>query len=158
MVVSDTSPINYLLSIQQTDLLPKLYGQICIPVSLYNELSAADTPEMVRTWMTNPPNWLQVSSQTLPQPENLSYLHQGERDSIALALLLRADALIIDERRGREEAQKQNTNVIGTLGVLVSGYQHGLVDLANAIDRIWQTTFHASPKLLASILSTYRAK
>lgn len=79
-------------------------------------------------------------------------LHQGESDAIALAQHLGAEALIIDERRGRQEAEARGLVVIGTLGVLMSAHQRGFVNLAEAIDRLRQTSFHASPKLLPLIL------
>jgi predicted nucleic acid-binding protein len=86
----------------------------------------------------------------------LSHLHTGERDAISLALQVQADALIIDERRGREEAEKRGLKVIGTLGVLAAGHEGGLLDLAETFERLRQTTFHVSPKLLAAILQKYK--
>jgi len=79
-------------------------------------------------------------------------LHEGERDAIALVQQIRADALIIDERRGRQEAESRGLVVIGTLGVLVTAQERDLTNLVEAIDRLRQTNFHASPKLLSLIL------
>ncbi len=42
MVVSDTSPINYLVLIGQINVLPTLYGRVLIPQSVYEELGALD--------------------------------------------------------------------------------------------------------------------
>lgn len=151
MVVSNTSPLNYLVLIDQIHLLPALYGRVFIPQSVYEELKAPETPEVVRSWIASPPQWLEIASEVAVDSK-LSGLHQGERDAIALAQYLRADALIIDERRGRQEAETRGLIVIGTLGVLASARERGLVDLAKAIDRLRQTNFHASPKLLATIL------
>ncbi len=39
IIVSNTSPINYLILIGQIDLLPELFGQIIIPQVVYSELS-----------------------------------------------------------------------------------------------------------------------
>lgn len=152
MVVSNTSPLNYLVLIDQTHLLPVLYGRVFIPQSVYEELKALETPEIVRSWVVNSPQWLEIESDVPVADLNLRGLHQGERDAIALAQHLRADALIIDERRGRQEAETRGLIVIGTVGVLASAHERGLVDLAEAIDRLRQTSFHASPKLLAMIL------
>lgn len=99
-----------------------------------------------------PPLWLEIVSEVPVAKLSLIELHQGESDAIALAQHLRADALIIDERRGRQEAETRGLVVIGTLGVLASAHERGLVNLAEAIDRLRQTNFHASPKLLAMIL------
>ena len=48
--------------------------------------------------------------------------------------------------------------VIGTLGVLTAAHERGLIDLIAALHSLRQTTFHVSPKLLASIAVKYRDK
>jgi predicted nucleic acid-binding protein len=40
MVVSDTSPLDYLVLIGQINVLPALYGRVLIPQSVYEELGA----------------------------------------------------------------------------------------------------------------------
>ena len=45
-------------------------------------------------------------------------LGKGERDAILLAQELDADELIIDDMRGRREAQRRQIHLTGTLGVL----------------------------------------
>src|SRR6266850_3697141 len=142
MVVSDTSPLNYLILIDQINLLPQLYRRVYVPGSVLDELNAPETPDLVRPWGKSLPDWLEVSHDVGTPAPDLSQLHAGERDAISLALQLKADALIIDERRGRQEAEKRGLRVIGTLGVLVVAHERGLVDLTAAIDRLRQTTFH----------------
>ena len=58
----------------------------------------------------------------------------------------------LDERRGRQEAESGGLKPIGTLGVLVVAHELGLIDLSASIDALRQTSFHASSKLLASIV------
>lgn len=152
MVVSNTSPLNYLVLIHQIDLLSALYRRVLIPQSVSEELKAPETPEVVREWIATPPLWLEIVSEVPVAKLNLVELHQGESDAIVLAQHLGADALIMDERRGRQEAETRGLVVIGTLGVLASAHERGLVDLAEAIDRLRQTNFHVSPKLLSMIL------
>jgi predicted nucleic acid-binding protein len=156
MVVSNTSPLNYLILIEEIDLLPRFYERVVIPQSVCEELQAAETPEAVRTWILNPPDWLEISSETGSLDSDLASLHAGERDAISLALHLQADAVLIDERRGRGEAEERELKVIGTIGVLAFAHESGLLNLSNAIGRLQQTTFHLSPKLVASVLQKYK--
>jgi predicted nucleic acid-binding protein len=156
MVVSNTSPLNYLVLIGEIDVLPRLYGQVVIPSSVYQELRALETPEVVRSWIEHHPDWLETSSETESVDLGLASLHAGEREAISLALHLQADALIIDERQGRNEAENRELKVIGTIGVLVSAHQRGLLDINDSISRLRETTFHVSPKLLAAALQTGR--
>jgi predicted nucleic acid-binding protein len=118
MIVADTSPLNYLVLIHQINLLPNLYGRLLIPESVLEELSAIETPQLVRNWATNLPEWIEVLPAT-PIDESLTRLHAGERDAISLALTVHADAVLMDERRGRQEAENRGLKPIGTLGVLV---------------------------------------
>ncbi len=153
MVVADTSPLNYLVLIEHINLLPELYGRVLIPESVLQELSAIEAPQCVRNWATNLPEWIEVFP-AAPLPDaGLTRLHAGERDAISLALTVHADAVLMDERHGRQEAENRGLKPIGTLGVLVAAHNRGPIDLSAAIDALRQTSFHASPKLLASIVS-----
>lgn len=158
MVVSDTSPINYLVLIGQINVLSTLYGRVLIPQSVYEELGALETPETVREWRANLPSWIEVPSEQFTPDIDSKYLHAGERDAISLALNRQAEALIIDERRGREEAEKRGLKAIGTLGVIATAHESGLLNLTEAFDRLRQTTFHVSPKLLAAMLRKYQVQ
>ena len=56
-------------------------------------------------------------------------LHRGEAEAIALALELRADRLLIDEREGRATSRLFGLRVTGVLGVLLRGKQMGRINL-----------------------------
>ncbi len=47
IVVSDTSPLNYLILIGEEELLPKLFGRVVIPNAVFGELQAAGASEKV---------------------------------------------------------------------------------------------------------------
>ena len=64
IVVADTPPINYLLLINQIDLLPRLFQQIIIPDVVRDEMLDPDAPPVLQQWIANPPSWLTV--QTVP--------------------------------------------------------------------------------------------
>lgn len=60
IIVSDTSPINYLILIGHINLLPELFQEIVIPHAVYKELSDLEAPKPVRDWIAIPPAWLKV--------------------------------------------------------------------------------------------------
>lgn len=60
IVVSDTTPLNYLVLIGQADLLSQLYQRVIIPPVVYAELQRANTPMPVKQWIINHPGWLEV--------------------------------------------------------------------------------------------------
>jgi len=85
-----------------------LYGRVIIPEAVVRELQAQRTPEVVRQWITSLPQWLQVRHIAVPPDPAPAELDPGEREAIALAETLRADALIIDDKIGRREAERRN--------------------------------------------------
>src|SRR5215475_5521060 len=98
IVVADTSPVNYLILIQEIDVLPKIYGRVVIPQTVREELLRAFAPELVRSWMDHLPMWLEVRSPSSAPDSSLAKLDAGERDAIVLAAELYADQLIVDDR------------------------------------------------------------
>ena len=67
IVVADTSPILYLVLIDQIDLLGSLYGEVVIPDAVAAELNATKSPAVVRSWIANLPLWARVESATREQ-------------------------------------------------------------------------------------------
>jgi predicted nucleic acid-binding protein len=152
IVIADTTPLNYLILIDQSGLLPRLYGRVLIPQGVYDELHQERTPALVRAWIAHPPAWLEVRQATRPLDTAPEELDRGEREAIALALELKADLLILDDRDARLEASRRNLTVIGTLRVLEDAAQLGLIDLPGVLARLGQTTFRAAPTLIGALL------
>ena len=116
VVVADTSPVNYLVLINEIEILPRLYTRILVPSAVLDELKHPVAPEPVRHWAAHPPLWLEVLTpkRSLPIPQ----LDIGESEAIALAIEMRAEVLLMDERAGRQEAVRHGLKVAGTLSVL----------------------------------------
>ena len=152
IVVADTSPLNYLILIEEVEILAKIYGRVIVPHSVRGELLSPSAPESVRRWIDRSPAWLEIQSPTIPPDPSLLSLDPGERDAITLATQVGVDLLIIDDRQGRQEAQKRGLEVIGTLGVLREAAILGLLDLRAAVMRLESTSFHIAPEVLARLL------
>ena len=158
IVVSDTSPITNLAAIGQLDLLQRLYTHIIIPAAVYNEMVAVDklVPGAIEV-QTLP--WIQTQTVTDLQrviiiQESQENIDLGEAEAIALALGLRADLLLMDERRGRIVATDYGLQVTGLLGVLVQAKRNNLIQIVKPlIDQlIEQADFRVSNQLYTAIL------
>lgn len=150
IVISDTSPINYLLQIGLIDLLHDLFGRVIIPHAVYAELQHQGAPRIVTDWTLKLPDWVEV--QTVSAPDPGLELGIGEREAITLALSLKADALLLDERKGRREAIARGVAVLGTLNILEQAAERGLVDLPQAFGALLQTNFRASTEIIQAML------
>ena len=152
IVVSDTSPLNYLRLIGVVEILPRLYGSVVIPDEVRQELLHPDTPEFVREWAAHLPEWIVVRQPLflLPLP-----LDAGETAAISLAAELGADLILVDERRGRKAALAQRLAITGTLGVLANAAENDLLNFAEMIARLEQSNFRASEELVNSLLNRF---
>lgn len=147
-VVSDASPLNYLIMIGAVDVLVPLYGRVFVPHTVVAELGQSAAPDAVRAWMAQRPGWLDVSQEAPQSDPTLALLDPGERAAITLALSLGAERLLIDEWEGRAEAVRRGLAVTGTLGILAAAHQRGLLDLEVALARLERTSFYMSKDLL----------
>jgi len=103
-VVSNTSPLRYLIVVGRADPVEQIFRRVLIPRAVEQELTDVRAPEAVRQWMARRPAWLEVRSSRPPNSELARRLDQGEAEAIQLAIDLRADFLLIDELRGRSIA------------------------------------------------------
>ena len=130
IVISDTSAITNLAAIGHLQLLPQLYNQVTIPEAVYRELVDIDPP-VPGTLEVQTSCWLEVrqvaNRKVVERLQNEVRLDPGESEAIALALDLGAELLLIDERRGRAEANRLGLRITGLLGILIEAKQRNLI-------------------------------
>lgn len=159
IVISDTSVITNLTAINHLQLLPQLYNRVFIPEAVYHELADIDPP-VPGTLEVQAASWLEVrhvvNREVVERLQNEVKLDPGEAEAIALALELSADLLLIDERRGRVEADRLGVKIIGLLGILVEAKRKNLINgVKPLIDVLIATSkFRVSSALYNQILDT----
>lgn len=148
IVVSDTSPITALLTIQQIDLLRQLYGEVKVPPAVAEELLAyhVDLPAFIQT--------LPVTTSPLLDQLNRQ-LDRGEAEAIVLAKEIHADLLLIDEALGREAARHEHLPVIGLMGVLLIAKKKGLISSVSGLIESLETDagFYLSRQVKAKVIA-----
>ncbi|MGB7442513.1 MAG: DUF3368 domain-containing protein [Coleofasciculaceae cyanobacterium] len=155
IIVSNTSPINYLILIGQINLLPGLFEQIIIPQAVYNELSDASAPSPVQIWIATPPNWLKIQPVSQPSDAILDLLDPGERAAIILAQELKADLLLLDDMKARRTATARGLAITGILGILDQAATMKLIDLPTVVQILKNTSFWASDSLFQKLLDKH---
>jgi len=145
IIVSDTTPLHYLILIKRAELLAALFGAIIIPEAVFAEMSHEKTPAEVKKWIADLPSWAQTKRASAANSEVVKNLGRGETEAIALALEEKADALLMDDRKAIRQARKNNLIVITTLGVLELASIKGLIDLSEVLDELAQTSFRLPP-------------
>jgi len=156
IVVADTGPLHYLILLDHAELLHRFYDEVVVPDAVATELSSASAPIAVRDWISRAPQWLTVVPVDADRVQEITdELDLGERAAIALAGAIHADLLLIDEAAGRAEAKRRNLRVTGTLGVLRTAAERGLVDVPDLIVRLKATSFYADEVLLKSVFDRW---
>lgn len=155
LVVSNTSPISYLVAINQINLLHRLFENIIIPETVRDELSSPKAPLAVQSWIASPPSWLHVQALSFSQDPELQKLDAGERAAISLAQALKADLLLLDDLAARRVAASKGLVLTGVLGVLDRAATKGWIDFADEITKLRQTNFRASSALVERLLQKH---
>ncbi|MEW6201364.1 MAG: DUF3368 domain-containing protein [bacterium] len=157
IVVSNTSPIMNLAVIGQLNLLERLYGRVFIPEAVIQELSVIK-PEEHKLPIIKIPSWIESRAvKDSPLVHSIAFeLDTGEAEAIVLATELKADLLLIDERRGRVVSSRMGLKFIGLLGVLIEAKHKGfIVAIKPILDTlISKAGFWISGQLYNKILQT----
>jgi len=119
IVVADTSVILNLSCVRQAELLPRLFQDVIIPPEVAAEFQrlASQVPRFQNLAL---PSWLrQQSCSAVPDSLRAEALDLGETAALALALEIRANAVLVDERRGYEVAKRLGLNPVGVISILL---------------------------------------
>jgi len=142
-VISDTSSLIALESIMELELLQKMFREIYI------------TDEIQKEFGSKLPSWIKVKKlhdRTMLQVITLE-LDLGEASGIALALEMPDSLLIIDEKKGRNYANRLGINMIGILGVLIRAKEKGIIEtLKPILNKLNDCDFRMSEKLVNDVL------
>lgn len=149
IVISDTSPLRYLVITGLVELLPAIYGTVYCPPEVIEECSAIRAPAALRAWVAAPPAWVVIRGHTGLNAVLLEQVDPGEAAAISLAHDMGASLLIMDDRLGRRVANSLGFEVTGTLGVISVATKKGLVDFDEAIRLLHtMTNFRLSPAII----------
>jgi predicted nucleic acid-binding protein len=147
IVISDCSPLSVLVCLNQIDILPTLFGRVVVPPAVVSELAHPRSPQVLRDWTASPPSWLTIQSPNSTDP-SLGSIGLGELEAISLAVELKADLLLVDDRKARHVALSRGIHVTGTLGLLELAAIRGLLDLPTVIAELRKTDFRIADELI----------
>lgn len=138
-VVSNTSCLIALEQIDRLDLLRDLFSSITVPHAVADE------------WATAVPAWIDVRTVTDQAfvATLRDQLGRGEAEAIVLALESSADLLIIDDKRGRQVADRHPLQITGTVGVILAAKAAGLISgVSSVLDELVDSGFRLSDAII----------
>jgi uncharacterized protein len=140
IVVTDASPLHYLVLLGADHLLTRLYQNVICPETVLQECRHPHAPEKLRQWAEHPPEWLHVLSDVADVVPGLLHLDPGERAAIQTAHALGARIVLMDERKGRLAAESLGLLAVGVIGIITSAARQGMIDFEEVIQRLIETT------------------
>ncbi|MFA6225192.1 MAG: DUF3368 domain-containing protein [Methanoregula sp.] len=158
--VSDSSPLIHLAAIGRLSLIRDYYDSIIIPTAVWREVVEQGEGRKGAMEIKNvrADGWITVVS-----PKNaalikalLQDLHEGEAESIALAIELTAGIIILDETEARHCAEQHGLPVSGIIGILLQAKADGKIKSMRAeLERLHKTgNFWISKSLHQMLLTT----
>jgi predicted nucleic acid-binding protein len=125
-VVSNASPLIILYNCGMLGLLQQLFGHIFIPEAVHHEVvhNAKDHQQSVAITGCD-----FISVRPIATP-NFAFSHKlgrGEQEAIILASEIKADYLLLDDKRAQKEAKEQQITFIPTFALLVKAVQKTLI-------------------------------
>ena len=153
VVISNTSPLQYLHQLGHLYLLPHFYQQVLIPPAVSRELTAGRDHGV-----------------PLPEPGTIEWLHEhahtdnpalslatslgaGEREVLSLALETTDALVLIDDGRARRIGQRLGIRMTGTVGILVRATRERLIpQLAPVLDQLAVLGFRLSEEARTAAL------
>ncbi|MFN0077975.1 MAG: hypothetical protein ACKVY0_16080 [Prosthecobacter sp.] len=105
-------------------VLERLFGTVIIPEMVAHEL---------RQFHTSIPTWCEVrkaDAHPLLPVVSLT-IDAGEAEAICLALELKADAILLDDRKGKREAESRGLSCLALPAILLEAKLQGLIPSLN---------------------------
>ncbi len=142
-VVVDTSVLIALANIDRLSLMRELFTDILVSRAVSEEYGEP-LPGWIRV--------LDVKNRKLVQAL-LESIHRGEAETIALAIEVKADIVVLDDKRARNMARRLGLRVIGTVGILILSMKQNLIDNIDVeIDKLLRTSFYLSQDVITKAL------
>ncbi len=148
IIVSNTTPLIGLASINLFDLLQQLFGKIHIAAAVYNEVISAEK-ELAEA------DWIEVIKikDRLAVDVLLDELDLGEAETIVLAKELGADWVLMDEKKGRRKLTQLGMAKIGTIGIMLRAKQAEFLPVIHpSLEQLRTQGFSISQPVINSVL------
>lgn len=152
IVLSDTTPLRYLIEIDEIDVLEKLFGEVIIPEKVDEELQRPKTPQKIKNWIQARPTWLKVRKADVLLLVPVRKIGDGEREALALALELKADVVLMDDKDAAAEAQRHHILTVPTFAILEQAAARNLLDLPTTVDAMRKTSFRLPPEEIIEVM------
>ena len=152
-VISNTTPIIALASIEKLELLPLIFNEITIAKAVRDEINAGGR---IKVPSLETIEWIKIRKNLENREEELLLdLDEGEKQTILLGIAAASSTrclLLIDERKGRKIATSKGLRIKGTLGILADAKRRRLInDFKSYAFKLLENNLYYDLKLIEAI-------
>ncbi len=150
IVIADAGPIFSLAILGKLELLNALFSEIKIPHAVWEEITLNENTEFYEYVH----NFFSPKACDIKGINDLTLIMDyGESESVILYREVKADFLLIDDKKARKIAENFGINCIGTIGLLAGAKRKGLLEeLAPLFRTLIESKRYYSIELLNQIL------
>ncbi|MDR1323932.1 MAG: DUF3368 domain-containing protein [Candidatus Margulisbacteria bacterium] len=150
LVVADTSPLISLAVINKLTVLDKLFPELYFPSAVWQEISVyADRLNIpqIKRYKTRVKNIKNTAAA-------ISFMDKGEAEAIVLCREIKADYLLLDDKKARLIAETMGLSCVGTLAILIKAKKEKLISSLRPLFRkLLKNKRYYSVELLNKILT-----
>jgi len=151
VVLSNSTPLIYLSKMGELNLLKGLFSEVIVAEKVYEEVVVQGAGKAGSDEVRNA-DWIKrqsvsdrVAVQKLRDDE---LLDAGESETLVLATELKANLVLLDDRKARRVAAKMKVKRIGTIALILMAYRKGLVkDLPAVLKTARQKAFRFNERV-----------
>ncbi len=153
LVIADSGAIFSLAVIDKLEILNLLFDNIRIPMAVWKEITLDKTTKQFQTIYS----FFQDKTVQIKGFNELTFLMDyGESESIILYKELKANFLLIDDKKARKIAESFGLKCIGTVGLLSVARDKNMISkLKPLFERLLQNKRFYAVELLNAILSKH---
>lgn len=152
LIVADSSALVALALCGGLELLDRLFDEIQVPQTVYNEVIVKGKPAA---------QTLQTYLQGKVVPVSLANvvitgggLGQGEIEAMVLYKVAHANYLLVDDNRARKVARLNHITITGSQGILLLAKHRGLISYVKPyLDQLRHTNIRISERLIQRTLT-----
>lgn len=164
IVIINSGPLMALAKLGLVELPSRLYGQVSLATAVFTEVVVqgrergySDAFLVQLAIKQGKLSVVKVNESDLPSDIQDLPLDAGEKQTLYLAQRDKADLVLFDDEKVREEAKRRGLSIRGTLGVIIQAYRTGLFQL-NDVESIIETIMNRediwiSEELCRNVLS-----
>lgn len=125
IIISDASPVIFLLKLKRLDILWNLYKtKILLPKEVHDEIC-----RKLENYELSYLNSFKYLFETIVVEGslNITKLDEGENKAILLAKNKKADFILIDDKHARIICEQMGLKIIGTIGILYKSFKEKII-------------------------------